>query len=156
MPNYWNQKDIPHLGWRLVTVLDVREDGQSEDDTNYESCMMCGQERIRYVHIVEHDNVAEEFRVGCTCASKMTNDYINPEKRERALRNRAQRKTTWLNKEWAISKKGNHYMKIKDRLFTLYQRSDGKYVIYTEPKIRTIFKSFYDAKIAIFDLLDEM
>lgn len=47
-------------------------------------------------------------------------------------------------------------MKIKDRLFTLYQRSDGKYVIYTEPKIRTIFKSFYDAKIAIFDLLDEM
>ena len=62
----------------------------------------------------------------------------------------------WLNKEWAISKKGNPYMKIKDRLFTLYQRSDGKYVIYTEPKIRTIFKSFYDAKIAIFDLLDEM
>ena len=57
--------------------------------------MMSGNEKIRYVHIVEHAEVGEAFRVGCTCAEKLTNDYLNPERRERELRNRVNRRINW-------------------------------------------------------------
>ena len=41
MPNYWKIPGVPHKGWRLIDVEDIREDGQSEFDTDYECCMMC-------------------------------------------------------------------------------------------------------------------
>ncbi len=40
MSNYWNISGVPHKGWNLIDVIDVREDGQSEDETDYEICMM--------------------------------------------------------------------------------------------------------------------
>jgi hypothetical protein len=99
----------------LVDVIDVREDGQPEWETDYETCMMCGNEKIRYVHIVEHTEVGEEFRVGCTCAEKMTNDYLNPERRERELRNRANRRISWTKKDWKRSKNSNYFLNIEER-----------------------------------------
>ena len=104
--NYWNTPGISHKGWSLLDVEDIREDGQAEWETDYETCMMCGNEKIRFVHIVVHPDIDDEFRVGCICASKMTNDYITPERRERELRSKASRRTTWSNKEWKTSKKG--------------------------------------------------
>lgn len=41
MSNKWNQPNIPHKGWSLEYVYDIREDGQSADETDYETCMMC-------------------------------------------------------------------------------------------------------------------
>jgi hypothetical protein len=96
MANFWKQQGVPHKGWTLVDVIDVREDGQPEWETDYETCMMCGNEKIRYVHIVEHPEIEEEFRVGCTCAEKMTSDYLNPKRREKELRNKASRRINWL------------------------------------------------------------
>ncbi len=104
MANHWKQHGIPHKGWTLIDVIDVREDGQEERETDYETCIMCGNEKIRYVHIVEHPDIAEEFRVGCTCAEKMTNDYVNPEKREKELRNRVTRRINWTRKQLKISR----------------------------------------------------
>ena len=101
MPNHWKQFGVPHRGWQLKDVIDIREEGQAEWETDYETCMMCGNEKIRYVHIVTHEEVCEEFRVGCNCAERMTEDYLNPERRERELRNRANRKTNWKNKQWS-------------------------------------------------------
>lgn len=40
MLNYWKIQGVPHKGWRLLDVTDIREDGQSECDTEYECCMM--------------------------------------------------------------------------------------------------------------------
>jgi hypothetical protein len=100
MANYWNQEGVPHKGWSLDTVIDVREDGQEEWETDYESCMMCGNEKIRFVHIVSHPEINEEFRVGCICAEKMTGDYVNPKRREQDLQNRARRRANWSNKNW--------------------------------------------------------
>ena len=53
---------------------------------------MCGQEKIRYVHILQHPNFSGELRVGCICTEHMTDDYINPQKKERELKNRLNRK----------------------------------------------------------------
>ena len=99
MPYYWKIPGVPHKGWSLDDVIDIREDGQAKWETPYESCMMCGNEKIRFVHIVSHPEVDEDFRVGCVCAEKMTGDYINPERREKDLRNRASRRSNWMGKQ---------------------------------------------------------
>src|SRR5574344_293297 len=104
MPNWWNQIGVPHKGWVLNEVIDIREDGQSAEETPYETCMMCGNEKIRFVHIVSHNEVEEEYRVGCVCAERMTNDYINPKGKENELRNRANRRNTWIKKTWKLRK----------------------------------------------------
>jgi hypothetical protein len=40
MANLWNTSGIPHKGWTLMSVIDIREYGQSADETDYEVCMM--------------------------------------------------------------------------------------------------------------------
>ena len=112
MPNRWNLEGIPHKGWNLTDVIDIREDGQSEDETPYESCMMCGNEKIRYVHIVEHQLVSEEFRVGCVCAEKMIDDYTTPKQKENELRNKNNRRINWLKRKWKTSRKGGQFINL--------------------------------------------
>jgi len=40
--------------------------------------MICGNVQIRYIYIIDHDEVAEEYRVGCVFSENMTKDYVNP------------------------------------------------------------------------------
>ncbi|HRB30890.1 MAG TPA: hypothetical protein PK872_05190 [Ferruginibacter sp.] len=153
MPNNWNIPGVPHRGWTLDDVIDIRGEGQAEWETNYESCMMCGNEKIRYVHIVSHAEVKEEFRVGCVCAEKMTNDYINPGAREKELRNRASRRSNWLNKNWKYSKHGNPYLKIDGKIIVIYKdKRTGKYKVSIDEIFgRKHFANLTDAKIAAFN-----
>ena len=70
----WDQPGVPHKGWHCVDVVDLRADGESADETDYATCQMCGNEKIRYVHIMEHPELDENFDVGCVCAEKMSGD----------------------------------------------------------------------------------
>jgi hypothetical protein len=153
MANYWKEPGIPHKGWILVDVIDVREEGQSEEETEYETCMMCGNERIRYVHLVEHKEVGDEFRVGCHCAEKMTNDYINPERREKELMNKANRRINWKNKEWKISKNDNHFLNINGHHLLIYKdKMTSKYKVKVgETFGKKTFDTLEKAKIAAFN-----
>lgn len=65
----------------------------------YATCQMCGNEKIRYVHIMKHPDLDENFDVGCVCAEKMSSDYEGPKRREAKLRNRAARRTRWLQRK---------------------------------------------------------
>jgi len=153
MVNLWKQSGIPHRGWSLLDVIDVREGGQREDETDYETCMMCGNEKIRYVHIVEHAEIDEEFRVGCMCAEKMTNDYVNPAKREKDLRNKASRRKNWSRKNWQLSKKGNLYLKIEGHLLVIFtDKKTGKFkVMIDETTGVKSFDTIDQAKTAAFN-----
>lgn len=153
MTNLWKQTDIPHKGWTLIDVIDVREDNQSEDETEYESCMMCGNERIRYVHIVEHPQYEETLRVGCVCAEKMTSDYLNPRKLEQKLRNKAARRTNWKKKEWKFSIKGNRYLKIEGHFITIFRdKITNKYKVSIDSTFgKKQFDTLEDAKTAAFN-----
>lgn len=155
MQNYWNKPGIPHKGWSLIDVIDVREGGQDEDDTDYESCMMCGKEKIRFVHILEHSEVKEEFRVGCVCAEKMTNDYHNPKRLENDLRNKASRRTNWVNKEWKYSKNGNQYLNKDGHHFLIYQdKKTKKYKGAIDDRWGKItFENIQQAKAALFNVM---
>ena len=73
--NRWDQPGVPHKGWHCVDVVDLRADGESADETDYATCQMCCNEKIRYVHIMEHPDLDENFEVGCVCAEKMSDDY---------------------------------------------------------------------------------
>lgn len=133
MSNRWNIPNIPHKGWILQDVIDVREDGQTVDETEYETCMMCNNERIRYVHIVSHSEVVELFKVGCICAEKMTNDYVTPKRLEKKLRRRTARRINWIKKPWNKTENGNltmvfedhHLLIFKDKKTTKYKCKIG-------------------------------
>lgn len=89
----WDQLGVPHKGWHCVDVVDLRADGESADETDYATCQMCGNEQIRYVHVMAHPDLEDHFEVGCVCAEKMSDDYEGPKRRETRLRNRAVRRT---------------------------------------------------------------
>ena len=152
MTNFWKQPGVPHKGWSLIDVIDIRDYGQGEEDTEYETCMMCGHEKIRYVHIVEHQEIDEEFRVGCVCAKNMTNDYVNPGKKERNLRNRANRRNNWSKRNWKISQKGNLYLKIDTHLIVIFEeRKSKKYKVMIDKVVGNMtFESIELAKLGAF------
>ena len=117
--NLWNRPNVPHKNWCWLDVIDT----QTRDSV----CDMCGNERIRYVHVMAHPEYPAQLSVGCVCAEKMTNDYVNPKQRERKLRNAAASRTREAKRErerkddrrrqiteasWQYSKNGNLYMRV--------------------------------------------
>jgi hypothetical protein len=153
MANLWNQEGIPHKGWLLINVIDLKEEFDESYEIEYEHCMMCGHQGIRYVHLVVHEKVAEQFRVGCDCAEKMTNDYLNPEKLEKELRNRANRKKNWVKKEWKTTINGNHYLKIETHFILIYiDKKTQKYKVKIDETFgKKEFVTLIEAKIAAFN-----
>ena len=117
--NLWDQPNVPHKGWIFLDVIDT--------ETAEANCEMCGNERVRYVHIMAHTDYSERLNVGCVCAEKMADDYVNPRRRERALRNAAAKRVRDKQRElddketrrqqilaavWQESKNGNPYLRI--------------------------------------------
>ena len=111
--NRWDTAGVPHKGWTCVDVVDLRADGEPADETDYATCQMCGNEKIRYVHIMKHLDLGEHFEVGFVCAEKMSDDYEGPRQREARLRNRAARRTRWLQRKWRVSAKGNSFLNLE-------------------------------------------
>lgn len=116
----WDTPGVPHKGWECDTVYDIREDGSSPDETDYEVCQMCGNERIRFVHVMSHTQYPDELNVGCVCAEKMSNDYVGPKNKEKTLRNKASRRGKWLTRKWRFSSKGNDFLNIDGRNIVVY------------------------------------
>lgn len=159
MANYWNKTNIPHKGWNLIDVIDIREEGQSEEDTEYETCMMCNNERIRYVHILSHTDVPEVFRVGCICAENMTSDYVNPKKREKELKNKANRRRNWIKKNWNINSNGNFYLRTNGHYILIYKSnsSHNKYKVKFDDNWGSKeFDTLNNAKIAVFKYIESL
>lgn len=67
--------------------------------------MICGNERIRYVYIVEHNKIDEELTAGCNCAEKINNDCTNPGKLEKNLKNKTVRRSKWILRIDRLKKK---------------------------------------------------
>jgi hypothetical protein len=153
MANYWNTAGVPHKGWVYETIIDLKEDGE-----DYETCMMCGREEIRYVHILSHEEIDETFRVGCVCAEKMTGDYVNPKERQRQLENKAKRKENWKYKDWKQNLKGNHYYKFEGHMLVIFRDSKtNKFKCIIDGKFGSkLYQYLSEAKEAIFNKIEEM
>jgi hypothetical protein len=152
MSRNWNTPGIPHKGWVLAGVYDVREDGQPADETEYERCMMCNNPKIRFVHIVSHKESDEDLNVGCLCAEKMTNDYVNPKKQEKELKKKAKKLSDRLKKGWRLSGKGNPFLKIDGyRIVIFKDKRTNKFICKIDEIFgKRKFDSLEQAKVAAF------
>lgn len=146
----WDQKDIPHKGWTCQNVEDIC-DGSEFDSCELESCEMCGTS-IRYIHIMEHNSHPNILRVGCICAEKMSDDYIQPRKREKNLKNKALRRNKWLNRRWRTSQKGNQYLNLKGNNIGVRKKRNGKWGWWINSTFsRRSYDSENKAKMELFD-----
>jgi hypothetical protein len=102
--NLWNNPNVPHKGWKCVGLVDL---GRGV----YQTCEMCGNERIRFVHKMQHSAEYRPLAVGCICAERMSEDYVGPKQREKSLKSRVSRRERWLSRRWKISTKGNPWIK---------------------------------------------
>ena len=154
----WDRPGVPHKGWTLVGYEDIKEDAD-DDDFEYETCEMCHNERIRYVHILTHPDYDGEIRVGCDCACKMTDDYETQPEHERQMRNRAARRRNFLRQKWVQNYKGNWVLRYKGQHITAIERN-GSYGFVFNNKWIWYYKGrkIYDLetlKLAAFDAFDE-
>jgi hypothetical protein len=126
MSNKWNTPGVPHKGWSCVEVYDLRGEGQSAEETVYATCEMCGNEKIRYVHIMEHQGLDGSLKVGCVCAEKMSEDYTGPRRLEAELRSRSERRKKWLGRKWRTSAKGNSFVNVDGNNIVVYPDGWGQ------------------------------
>lgn len=155
----WDNPGIPHKGWTLVGCIDLGEDVYGDEEIKYETCEMCHNERIRYVHILTHPHYPGEIRVGCDCACKMTEDYVTHPEDERKLRNRANRKRNFLKQDWYRSNKGNLVLNYKGEYITAVERQGQWSCVYrnrwTNRFHGKIITDLATLKLAAFDAFDE-
>ena len=58
-----------------MDVVDLRADSGPANETDYATCQMCGDEKIRYVHAMAHPDLEDHFEVGCVCTEEMSDHY---------------------------------------------------------------------------------
>lgn len=150
--NLWNTAGIPHKGWWCVEVIDLRADGTPSEETDYAVCQMCGNERIRFVHVMAHPDLSERFDVGCVCAEKMSDDYEGPKKKESRLRNRAVRRARWLQRAWRISAKGNSFLNLENYNLVVYPTKTQRWGYKIGDRFsQKTYETVNEAKLALFD-----
>jgi hypothetical protein len=155
----WSREGVPHSGWDIVNVVDL-------GPNNAITCEMCqSQHNVRYTHIMRHNYYHEDLQVGCVCAERMSNDYVNPRKniarlkqdlRSRNLEDR--RLARFINKyKDNVNANGNIVIPTADANITILRNRyrEGLYVLlYKEQKltdldsIETALKAAYDIIIS--------
>lgn len=127
----WNKEGLPHKGWEYVDVVDLAEYTEPGDPIPYEKCEMCGNENIRYAHIMRHPDLDGEIHVGCVCAEKMTDDYVNPQMRETALKNRIKRLKSFNKVPWNVNaSKGSYSKRYKGECITIMKSKYGNWGVF--------------------------
>jgi hypothetical protein len=116
----WKNNGLPRKGWVFYDI---------EDSLSLNSfCEWCGTS-IRYIHILFHPDNDILTNCGCICAEHLTEDYVNPKKREKNLKshlNKIKRLKKTVFKNFRQSKNGNYYFKC-DGLFVLIYKKNLKY-----------------------------
>lgn len=151
----WDSLGVPHKGWTLVGFEDIKEN----PDVDYETCEMCGNERIRFIHILSHPDYNGFMRVGCTCAEKMTDDYVTHREHENYMQKRASRRSNFMKQEWYKNQNGNWILKYKgDRITAIERNGCYGFVFHNnwtwDYKGRRI-RDLETLKLAAFEVFDE-
>jgi hypothetical protein len=142
---------VPREGWSCVEIEDLGRQSAI--------CEMCEDQKIRFVHHMQHENYPRILLVGNRCAGHMEQDDVSAEARTKKMRSRASTRKNWLKRTWKISEAGNEYVtshghrvviRRKGKLWTAtIAVGDGSYVRH----LHRVFKTSDDAKLAAFDLV---
>ena len=152
----WNIPGVPHKGWVLIDFEDIKDDPNAE----YETCEMCGNERIRYIHILAHPDYERVMRVGCNCAEKMTDDYTTHREHENYMRKRAARRKNFMKQGWYRNQKGNWILNYKGFRITAIERNGGYGFVFQNNWIWNYkgkrIRDWNTLKLAAFDAVDSI
>ena len=140
----------PLENWKCVHLID-------EEKPDF-ICELCGCEKVRYVHVMEHDAYFEEVCVGCICSGIMEGDIMAARERDRKMKNRVKRKVNFFKKQWKFTRTGGYFLKYHEK--QLFINYNGRYYCCT-CNGRCIWKyhgkpidNFTSACHATFDLAD--
>lgn len=158
--NRWDNPDMPHKGWTCIGMEDLGE-FVDQGEIEYESCEMCGKEKIRYVHIMDHKEYGT-IRVGSSCAAKMEEDYVKSGQRDDECKKRAARRSNFLKQRWHARENGNFTLKYKGDIITIIKSKFGhSYGVIFKGSFVWEYKGRKNmnldiAKRAAFDLFDSL
>jgi hypothetical protein len=143
----------PLEGWSCINVVD------HENETNV--CELCGCSKVRYMHIMHHEDFYENLSVGCVCAGVMEGDMLAAKNRERVMKNRARRKQHFPYwRRWKSTSTGNYLLKYHGLLIFINVQSYNQYTVCCNDRHVYQYKgkpidSFKYAAYAAFDLAEE-
>jgi hypothetical protein len=140
---------LPEMGWDCIHV----------EDYGYgsERCEMCDHERVRYIHVMQHEELPLTRTMGRVCAGHYGGDDESPKLRENNLRNWALRRSKWLIRSWRVSNAGNQFLNTAGINVVVFKKGRGygyRYVGAKGTKFSTIvYRTEDQAKVAVFDAL---
>lgn len=120
MTCFFTEHDTPPTGWTCVSVSDLVPDvldpGLSSEDY-MRQCVVCGTS-YRYMHTMQHPLTGVTAEVGCECAGHMTSDPVRSREREKEVRSRSARRSTFATlKGWRSSRNGGWHIKKGGRVY---------------------------------------
>jgi hypothetical protein len=101
----------PLENWYCVMVIDTGDD-------SFE-CELCGCKKVRYVHVMCHDDYNGQIRTGCICAGVMEGDILAAKERDEAAKRKTMRKSHYLKKEWDAVNSDCWRLKYKSRRISI-------------------------------------
>ena len=82
----------------------LSDDTEENTPLGYARCELCNT-KIRWVHILEHDDYFRPIQTGCCCALRLCNDY-DAEAAEKELKSQLARRQRFLDpRKWEPSRK---------------------------------------------------
>src|SRR5215217_2302320 len=152
MPGLRDNPETPRTDWECMEVADLRVMPGAPADV---LCEMCGEKRVRFVHVLEHEAHPESIGVCAACAEELTGDDVNPRAVEAQVRLKAAARDQWLmNDRWRLSVRNNHVLQIdghsmsvfpvkfKDGLFSA--RFDSTYLPGMYPTVEEALNALFE------------
>lgn len=145
----------PLHGWYCENIIDVRED---DPEAPLSQCELCGCAKVRYEHVMVHDQYFEPVTVGCICAGIMEGDILKAKERGWLMRNRSKRKKNFIQRPWRQSNENVQYRTYRGREIVIINHS-GSYAVHMGVKAALTYngkpiQDFLSAVYAAFDLAD--
>ncbi len=146
--------DAPLENWSCVEVVD----GETADFI----CELCGCDKVRYIHVMAHEDYVGVLRVGCVCAGYMEGDLIAARARDEAAKKKSSRRANFRKKTWTEVNENTWAVKYKQRSVQIerdafrgrdfYKISidTDQYQWWDNRRIETL----EDAKLCVFELID--
>ena len=146
--------DAPLENWSCVEVVD----GETADFV----CELCDCKKVRYIHVMAHEDYDGVLNVGCICAGYMEGDLIAARARDDAAKKKSARRATFRKKIWKEIDENNWSVKYKHRSvhierdvfrgkdFYKISIDTDQYQWWKNHRIETL----EDAKLVVFEVID--
>lgn len=142
-----NEKLLTKTDWRFSRSYDCLIDNSPKHEKEIQNCMKCNR-RIRYAHLVVHEELEDSIIVGCECVKKMTGKQVTVKK----LIGRANRRVGFLKRKWTTNMKGTHSLKLKKGVrVSVFRDNYGKWKYAFKDDFSSAYPTADAAKLAFFD-----